>query len=135
MTKRRGLSPVQRTIRHLRNDGTICDVVERWLPYAGEHGKKVDCFGFGDLLALEPSAITMVQCCGQDFKAHFDKILHEPNAVEWLKSGQCPVCGHQLSKIHLIGWRKIKKKRGGKQMVWAPRDQLITLEDFEETDG
>lgn len=123
------LSPTQRTLRALRQQGRICGIVERFTRQAGPFGMKQDLLGFIDLIALDPSrGIVGVQCCGTDFKAHIEKILGEcaDLAQEWIKSG---------GAIEVWGWRKIKLKRGGKAMVWKPRIREITLEDWEGEDA
>jgi hypothetical protein len=42
-------------------------------------------------------------------------------AILWLECG---------GRIQVYGWRKLLKKRGGKQKIWVPRIKEITLEDF-----
>ena len=126
----RGISPVQRTLRALRNEGSICEIVERFNPYAGPHGKRVDFLGFGDIIALKPDGIAVIQACGSDFAAHVQKMNDNEYVPEWLKSGKCQSCGSQMASIELWGWRKIKKHRGGKQMIWSPRVKKITMEDL-----
>jgi len=122
---RRGLSSVQRTIRALRNQGAICDIAEKWNPHVGPYGIRQDLFGFIDLVVLSPNGIVGVQCCsGSSFGEHLRKILDNEFAPEWLRSG---------GKIEIWAWRKVKKKRGGKLMLWQPRIREITLLDFYET--
>ena len=115
----------QRTLKALRDEGRECGMVERFISQAGPHGKRIDLFNFIDIIALCPhhKAIAGVQSCGQAFKAHVDKILNEcrEKAILWLECG---------GRIQVYGWRKILKKRGGKQKVWKPRIREITLEDF-----
>jgi len=122
------LSSTQRTLRFLRQQGRICGIVERFNPYAGitlPNGKKSgirqDLFGFIDIVVIDPDGICGVQSCGSNFASHKQKILENEIAPEWLKAG---------GKIELWGWRKVKAKRGGKQMVWRPRVYEFTLEDF-----
>lgn len=120
----KGLSPTQRTLRTLRQEGRVCGIVERFNPYAGPHGKRQDLFGFIDLISLDPvRGIVAVQSCGSDFSEHKRKILEEraQEATEWLQGG---------GKIEIWGWRKVKLKRGGKAMRWAPRVEEITLDAF-----
>ena len=114
-------SSAQRTIRALKQQGYLCGMVERFNPHAGPFGIRQDLFGFIDLIAIKPIGICAVQACGSDFKAHDIKIRDIEEAHEWLKAG---------GSIELWGWRKIKKVRGGKQMVWKPRIKVYTLEDF-----
>ena len=121
-----GLSPTQRTLRELRQRGCLCGIVERFNTFAGPivRGKRVgirqDLFGFIDIIVLYPTRICGIQSCGQAFSEHKKKILENEIAPEWIK----------LADIELWGWRKIKKKRGGKQMIWQPRIYKFSLEDF-----
>lgn len=118
---------MQRTIRALRNQGAICDIAEKWNPHVGPHGVRQDLFGFIDLIVLSPNTIKGVQCCsGSAYGKHLTKILDNEVAPEWLKSG---------GKIEIWAWRKVKKKRGGKLMLWQPRIKEITLLDFYQEKG
>ena len=123
MPVKKGLSPTQRTLRELRNQGCICDIVERFNSFAGPFGKRMDYLGFIDLIALAPDGIVGVQCCaGSGMSDHRKKILENEYAPEWLKSG---------GRIELWGWRKLLLKRGGKAMRWSPKVEKFTKEDFE----
>jgi len=62
-----------------------------------------------------------VQSCGQSFAAHDKTIYANENSIKWLLAG---------GKLQLWSWRKVKKKRSGKQMIWEPRIKEYTLEDF-----
>lgn len=125
--RRHGLSSVQRTIRALRNQGAICDIAEKWNPHVGPYGIRQDLFGFIDLIVLAPNSITAVQCCtGSAYGEHLKNILDNQFAPEWLKSG---------GKIQIWAWRKVKAKRGGKLMLWQPRIQDITTNDFYHQEG
>jgi hypothetical protein len=116
-------SPTQRTLKHYRDLGYDCDVIERWVrnPKHPAGGFRKDCFGFADILAFNKSEIVLIQSCGQSFSAHLKKIKENPHAKKWTAYN---------NKLILIGWRKVKKKRGGKVMVWKPRIQEITIFDF-----
>ena len=134
----KGLSTTQRTLRELRKQGRIVDVCEKWVinPKHPAGGFRRDLFHFIDLIVLDPEqGIVAIQSCGQDFKAHLDKILYgtkvderwetevPENVIEWLQCG---------GKLEIWGWRKLKLKRGKeyKAMRWMPRIQVITLGDF-----
>ncbi len=116
-----GKSPTSRTLELLRADGYHCGTVERWIQYApgdprrkfrpGEHS---DLFGIIDIVAIRPGTVMGVQSTGSAFSQHVKKlsIEKEHETLLWLASG---------ASLLLIGWRKVKKKRGGKQMVWKPR--------------
>ena len=116
-----GLSPTQRTLKAMREQGRLCGIVERFNQYAGAHGKRFDLFGFIDIICLDPAdGIVGVQSCGQDYAGHVRKITEERNEAvfEWLKH----------ARAELWGWRKIKLRRGGKAMRWRPRIGDIVLD-------
>ncbi len=118
------LSPTQRTIRALRNEGTICGSVEKWNPHVGPHGIRQDLFGFIDLVAMSPTGIIGVQCCaGSGHAAHRTKIVANEYAPEWLKSG---------GRIQIWSWSKKKLRRGGKAERWLPRVEEITTSELTE---
>jgi len=119
-----GMSPTQRTIKALRDQGLKCAIVEKFNAYVGQHGVRQDLFGIIDIIALDPEkGIVGIQSTGSAFSEHLRKILVEraQDTIDWLKTPG--------TSLYLYGWRKIKRKRGGKQMVWKPRIQEITLED------
>jgi len=124
----KGLTPTQRTLRELRNQGRLVDVVERWtpIPTLPSKGIRRDLFGFIDLIALDPRrGIIGIQSFGSSFSEHIRKIMDSEitdNVIEWLKAD---------GKLELWGWRKVKLKRGGKALRWQPRIREITLEDFD----
>jgi hypothetical protein len=115
------ISPTSRTLEYLRSQGWHADKVEQFNPHAGRFGKRKDLFNFIDIIALTEKGIVGVQSCGQAFAEHDRKILEEPMALKWLEKG-----GH----VMLIGWRKVKLRRGAKAMRWSPRIKEYTLEDF-----
>lgn len=114
------MTATQRTLRALEQRGCVCGMVERYNPYSQ---KRHDLFGIFDLIAMYPNQIYGIQSTTSDFTGHDKKILAEPRAIEWLKCG---------GGIELWAWRKVKKKRGGKLMVWQPRIKSYTLDDFNE---
>jgi len=123
----KGLSPVQRTMRYLREQGNICAVVEKWNAYVGEHGIRQDLFGIVDILVLDPErGFVGIQACGQSFAAHRTKLREENSqaCIDWLSTPG----GH----LEIWGWRRIKVKRGGKAVRWSPRIERIVIEDFEK---
>jgi hypothetical protein len=130
-----GLSPTQRTLKALREQGVICGIVERYLANVGPFGVRNDLFGIIDIIALHPEkGIVGIQSCGQSYSAHMKGMLEgderdvgrdlsKPEACrEWIKAG---------GVLQLWGWRKVKLKRGGKAMRWKPRFHEFTIEEFE----
>jgi hypothetical protein len=107
---------LQRTTEVLRQHGLKYWKVEYWNPWAKI---KVDLFNIIDLLVLD-GGILGIQVCGSDFSSHVNKIRDDEkeNTLEWLRSG---------GKLQIWGWRKLKKKRGGKAMQWKPRVADVML--------
>ena len=117
----KGISNTSRTLEYIRSQGWIADKVEQFNPYAGKFGQRKDCFGVLDILALGEGSIIGIQSCGQAFSEHDKKILGTPEALKWLECG---------GRLLLIGWRKVKLKRGGKALRWSPRIKEYGLADF-----
>lgn len=123
------LSPTQRTLRELRNQGRVCAITEKWVSIPNHPGGGVrrDLFGVIDVLALDPvRGFVGVQCCaGSGFNAHWIKMTQEraQESLDWLKTPG--------GVLELWGWRRLKVKRGGKAMVWRPRIREITIEDIQ----
>lgn len=121
----KGLSPTQRTLAALRNEGVTAGIVERFNQFVGPHGIRQDLFGFIDVIAVYPDerGITGVQCCaGSGHAAHRTKIMENEHAPAWLKAG---------GRIELWSWRKLKVKRGGKAMRWVPKMEVFEFRDGE----
>jgi hypothetical protein len=93
------------TLKDLRKQGYLVWMVERYNQFTQ---KRTDLYNFIDILAIMKDEIAGVQSCGQDFKAHE-------------RAG---------GTIYLYGWRKLLKKRGGKQKIWVPRIKEFILDDF-----
>lgn len=107
------MTPTQRTMKELKKNGLKAAIVEKW----NAHIKiRQDMFGIIDIIALCPErGVIGVQSTGQAFNAHVIKLRDEKaqETLDWLS-----VPG---TSLELWGWRKLKKKRGGKQMIWKPR--------------
>jgi hypothetical protein len=117
-----GLSPTQRTLKYLREQGRIVGKTEYYNPYAGKFGVRQDLLGFIDLISIDPvEGIVAVQSFGQAWSEHVRKLQEERNEAmfEWLKH----------AKLELIGWRKLKLKRGGKAERWYPRIGDVVLDE------
>lgn len=108
------MTPTQRTLKAMREQGRLCGIVEKFQQYAGKFGVRQDLFGFIDIIAIDPTeGIVAIQSCGQDYSGHVKKLTEERNEAvfEWIKHAPCEVWA----------WRKVKLKRGGKAMRWMPR--------------
>ena len=120
-----GISPTQRTLKAMREQGRICGIVERFNQHVGPFGIRQDLFGFIDIIVIDPvDGIIAIQSCNASFAPHIKKLTEERNEAvyEWLKHAKC----------ELWAWRKIKVKRGGNAMRWAPRIADITLDEDEQ---
>ena len=110
-------SPTQRSLAHLRKQGYLVAVVERWNPHAGV---RQDLFGVIDLLALKPGAILGVQTTsGDNLAARRTKALCEPKLRAWFEAG---------GRFVLHGWRKAGAR--GKRKLWAVREEELALADW-----
>jgi hypothetical protein len=114
-------------MRALRERGDVCAVVEKWNAYGGPHGIRQDLFGIIDILVLDPEkgVIGIQACAGSGFRAHIRKLTEEraENTEQWLRTPG--------TSLWIWAWRKVKKVKGGKAMIWQPRVQEITLDDLE----
>ena len=107
------ISPTQRTLKANKNLGRKCGIVERWQQYGGKFGVRQDLFGFIDIIAIDEfECIVGIQSTGQDFSGHIKKIMNLEEIVkEWLHH----------APLELWSWRKVKKVRGGKAMIWKSK--------------
>lgn len=112
-------SPTKRTMQYLRARGFMCGVTERFDQHRGPFGRRVDLFGFVDLLAVDSERTIAVQACvGSSVAARRMKIIAErtDEARAWLS--------HPSREIEVWGWRKLKVPG---QRKWFPRIERITL--------
>lgn len=103
------MSPTARTLKHLRERGSIVQVVERWNAHAR---RRVDLFGIIDIIALHDGAIVGIQATSRsNHSARVQKSLAEPRLVEWLKCG---------GKYQVASWGKLRGR-------WTLRVDSIVL--------
>ena len=112
--------PTQRTLAYCRKRGWRVAVVEKWIP---QTKRRIDLFGFGDLLALDgqPGSLLIQACAGGGAPAkRVAKILdadHCEAACDWLAAG---------NRLEVWGWRKAGPK--GKRKLWQVRRVAIVLD-------
>lgn len=107
------VSPTQRTLKYLRAAGYVCQVVERWNPFAKV---RQDLFGVIDIVALGASGILGVQCTSSpNVSARLSKIAASDAAKRWLECG---------GSLWVIGRGKTSDDF---------RMEVLTLDDFEES--
>lgn len=88
-------SPTQRSLKHLRGEGYLADVVEKWIPGANI---RRDLFGFIDILAIRDAEIVGVQATsGGNVSSRVSKIANHDNVGAVRKAG---------IRIVVHGWRK-----------------------------
>lgn len=91
-------SPMQRSLKKLREEGWVCHIVEKWNQFSK---RRVDAFGFGDVLAMRPGEIALVQTTsGSHVADHLAKIRALPTFKQWHDAGGITI-------VH--GWRKSKR--------------------------
>ena len=110
----------ERSLAYMRALGYHCWMVERFISFPKPHGQRVDLFNIIDILAINKTETIGVQSCGQDFAAHRRKIMESEWTPRWLE------CVDR--ELWLIGWRKLKVKRGGKAVRWRPRIEMFDFE-------
>ncbi len=96
------MSPTERTLKELRRLGFACQVVEHWNAHAR---RRVDLFGFIDILALTPDGILGIQATsGSNHADRVRKIREEctDNAQAWLSAG---------GRIEVWSWKLTQAKR------------------------
>jgi len=104
-----------RTLKYYRDLGYYCWIVERYNYFTK---KRTDLFNIIDIIAIGQNTIG-IQSCGQAFSEHDHKIRESMYLEPWLKAG---------NKLILMGWRRVKKTRGGKAMIWMPRIKEYKLD-------
>jgi hypothetical protein len=109
------VSPTQRALAELRELGYTHQKVEFWNQFSR---RRVDLFGFIDILAITPELTIGIQVtAGSGHAARRKKILGHPLAVEWLRS--------PYRAVEVWSFRKVKVKRGGRQTRWALRRERL----------
>lgn len=109
------MSPTQRSLKKLRDDGYTAAVTERFNPYAKV---RVDLFGFIDILAFKDEMTVAVQTTsgdGGNVSARVQKIMALPAAKAWAAS--------IFRQIVVHGWAKRGPR--GKRKVWECREVIV----------
>lgn len=110
-------SPTQRSLAECRRRGWPAGVVERWIGPHGAGGKRVDLFGFIDLIALDDYAGCLaIQATSSGVADRLRKIDTECHdlAWEWLRAG---------NRIEVWGWTK--RGKAGRRKLWRLRRVLV----------
>lgn len=114
-------SPTAMSMKYLRDLGYSVHRVEYWNAFSR---KRVDAYGFGDLLTASASdGIALIQVAtSSNMQARVSKILklRQMEAKRWLCAG---------GKIWVHGWGK--RGARGKRKTWQLFRHEITLGSFE----
>ena len=93
------MTPTQLTLRKLRADGWLDEVVERWVP--GGNIRK-DLFGFVDIIALRDGETLAIQATSYtNISARVNKIASLDTVADVREANW---------SIWVIGWRKINNR-------------------------
>ena len=93
------MTPTQLTLRKLRADGWLAEVVERWVP--GANIRK-DLFGFVDIIALRDGETLAIQATSySNISARVNKIASLGTVADVREANW---------SIWVIGWRKINNR-------------------------
>lgn len=106
------MSPTQRSLKLLRDDGYTAEVTEKWNPHARI---RQDLFGFADLIALKPGCkpLLVQTTSGSNVAARIEKMSKLPSLQLAID------CGFDI-QVH--GWRKLASNRNR----WTPRIVSLT---------
>ena len=92
--KPKGTSPTQRSLKHWRDLGYLCAIVEHWNPHVRI---RQDLYGFIDVLAIKGEDIVGVQACvGGDVSKRVAKITEHANYPQVIAA----------MRVIVHGWRK-----------------------------
>ena len=91
------LTPTQRTLAYLREQGYLCAIVEKWNPHVKI---RQDLFGFIDILAIKKNETLAVQCTSTGVAARVKKIQESEYLSRVREAGW---------KILIVGWSKNSK--------------------------
>lgn len=102
----------QRSLKELRENGWIAHVVEKWIniPNAPGGGKRIDVWGFGDILACRPRILEEAPCpsCkGSGLLTSGDE------RYRGLSCGSCAGRGHKLLHEKVIALIQCFPNTGG----------------------
>jgi hypothetical protein len=131
--KRKKPAPLtQRTLRALRVDGWMVQVVEKWIP-APSHpagGVRKDLWGFGDVLAIKGDVTLLVQTCrAADVATRLAKIRETTVRIgdgdDAREDLALPLVLRAGWRVEIHGWAKPTKTL----RRWRQRVVVVGLED------
>lgn len=111
------LSPTQLSLKLMRERGYLCEVTEKWNPWAKI---RQDLFGFVDILCIKEGEVIGVQCTSRPHvSTRYNKIRDHDNIWWVLDSG---------IRVLIQGWSKNKSGR------WEMREVEVKAEEVSENE-
>ena len=92
------MTPTQRSLAYMRKQGYLCEVTEKWNPFAKI---RQDLYGFIDVLCVGEDVVGVQTTTKANMKARIDKISNHDNFPFVLHSG---------IRIVVHGWEKKDNK-------------------------
>lgn len=111
-------SPTSKSLKLLKDDGYTTYIVEHYNAFSKT---RHDLYGFIDIVGMRTSEVGLLgiqTTTGTNLSARIKKAEGLDNYWLWL------ACGNDVA-FH--GWRKILKKRGGKQKIWMPLIRHVSM--------
>jgi len=108
-----------KTLKHLRDEGYIAEVVERKIPYGFI---SIDYIGCIDIIAFheeKKETLGVQVTTNAHVSDHVKKILAEPRVLSWIKAG---------NRMVIHAWAK--KGKAGKRKLWTLTEREIRMSDF-----
>jgi hypothetical protein len=93
------MTPTQRSLVYLREQGYLCEVVEKWNSFTKT---RKDLWGWCDILAIRENEILAVQVTAAGVSSRIKKIM---------ESDTLPIVRKAGVRIEIHGWRKNVKGR------------------------
>ncbi len=111
------MTPTERTLAYLRDQGYSAEVVENWVTLPGKPGFRKDLGGCIDILAVKanlPGVLGVQTTSGSNVSARLKKARSKPWLKTWLQAG---------NRFHVHGWAKRGKR--GERKRWTVRVEQV----------
>ena len=93
------MSPTQRSLKYLRDEGYLVAIVEHWQPFARI---RKDLWGWADLLAIKRGEVLAVQVTSEGVANRVAKVTNSETIGRVREAG---------IRVEVHGWRKNAKGR------------------------
>jgi len=93
------MSPTQRSLKYLRDEGYLVAIVEHWQPFARI---RKDLWGWADLLAIKRGEVLAVQVTSEGVANRVAKVTNSETIGRVREAGV---------RVEVHGWRKNAKGR------------------------